>query len=88
MSENEFRYTLTLSTAQGENGLGMWLTGHDHPLRRRGKGLPWGTEEFKAGAFGDFQWRTVYANRMHDPGAAISAGWATQLTIDDGAKSK
>ena len=33
--------------------------------------FPWGTEEFKAGAFGDFSNRNVRANRMHQRDQAL-----------------
>ena len=79
MAENEFRYA-DFEYRQAENGLGI-VTG---TIIRYGDvaKLPWGTEEFKAGAFGDLQRRTVYANRMHMREQPL--GWlGTQLTIDD-----
>ncbi len=64
MVENEYRYA-DFECRQGENGLGI-VTGM---IIRYGDvaTLPWGTEEFRAGAFGDFTGdNTVYANRMHE----------------------
>ena len=61
---NEFRYA-DFEVRQGENGLGI-VTG---TIIRYGDvaTLQWGTEEFRAGAFGSFEDDdTIYANRMHE----------------------
>ena len=79
MPENEFRYA-DFEVRQGENGLGI-VTG---TIIRYGDvaTLPWGTEEFRAGAFGDFSGEQVYANRMHMREQPL--GWlGTQLMIED-----
>ena len=64
MPENEYRYA-DFEVREGKNGLGI-VAG---TIIRYGDvaTLPWGTEEFRAGAFGDFAGDdTVYANRMHE----------------------
>lgn len=60
--ENEFRYA-DFEYRQTDGGLGV-VTG---TVIRYGDvaTLPWGTEEFKAGAFGDVESGDYIANRMH-----------------------
>ena len=79
MPESEFRYA-DFEIREGANGLGI-VTG---VIIRYGDvaTLPWGTEEFRAGAFGDFSGEQVYANRMHERSQPL--GWlGAQLEIDD-----
>ena len=82
MPESEFRYA-AFEIREGANGLGI-VTG---VIIRYGDvaTLPWGTEEFRAGAFGDFSGEQVYANRMHERSQPL--GWlGGQLSIDDNAE--
>ena len=79
MPDNEFRYA-DFEYRQAENGLGI-VTG---TIIRYGDvaTLPWGTEEFKSGAFGTYSAEPVYANRMHMREQPL--GWlGAQLTIDN-----
>ena len=45
--------------------------------------FPWGTEEFKPGAFGDLSGRLIKANRQHDRGKPIARTDAGTLTVVD-----
>lgn len=79
MPENEFRYG-DLEFRQSDDGLGVVVG----TVIRYGDvaTLPWGTEEFKAGAFGDFRSPKVKVNRMHQR-TQMLARLGGRLEIDD-----
>ena len=82
MSDLEYRYA-DFEFRQTDDGLGIV----EGTIIRYGDvaTFPWGTEEIKAGAFGDVEGADLIANRMHErtqPLARTGAG----LTITDSAK--
>ena len=79
MPEHEFRYG-DVEFRQGDDGLGVVVG----TVIRYGDvaTLPWGTEEFKAGAFGDFRSLKVKANRMHQR-TEMLARLGGRLSVDD-----
>ena len=82
MPENEYRYG-DLEFRQDENGLGVVM---GTVIRYGDVGtLPWGTEEFKAGAF-DGRMEDLIANRMHQrtqPLARLGGGLTVTNTSTD-----
>ena len=76
---NEFRYS-DFEFRQSDDGLGV-VTGTVIGYGDIAK-LPWGTEEFKAGAWGDFRSPMVKANRMHQR-TQMLARLGGRLEIED-----
>ena len=70
--ENEFRYG-AVEFRQNDDGLGMVVG----TVIRYGDvaTLPWGTEEFKAGAFENVESADLIANRMHQRTQPIARTW-------------
>ena len=77
---NEFRYA-DFEFRQSEDGLGV-VTGTVIRYGDVAK-LPWGTEEFKAGAFGDIESADLIANRMHQRTQPLGRSGAGLRIIND-----
>ena len=81
MPENEFRYG-DVEFRQGDDGLGV-VVGTVIRYGDLAK-LPWGTEEFKAGAFENVESADLIANRMHQRTQPIARTGAGLKVMDDG----
>ena len=79
MPENEFRYG-DVEFRQGDDGLGVVVG----TVIRYGDvaKLPWGTEEFKAGAFENVESEDLIANRMHQRTQPIARTGAGLVVVD------
>ena len=79
MPENEFRYG-DVEFRQDDDGLGVVVG----TVIRYGDvaKLPWGTEEFKAGAFENVESEDLIANRMHQRTQPIARTGAGLVVVD------
>ena len=77
--KNEFRYG-AIEFRQSDDGLGVVVG----TVIRYGDvaKLPWGTEEFRAGTFGDLESEDLIANRMHQRTQLIARTGAGLMVID------
>ena len=73
MPETEFRYG-ALEFRETEGGVGV-VTGTIIRYGDRAT-FPWGTEEFKPGAFGSLDGAVFKANRMHQRDQPLAGGQA------------